>query len=112
MAGARRPAVTNGSFLAGAHRELSVVLIKCQGSVYCGCANLLARAAGRQVSPGPEVPYEDRRGVFVPRTVARVGRSRLVVGPCIACSFRSGVALALEILFFAPLLIVTKQERK
>ena len=52
-------AVTKGSFLAGAHRELSVVLIKCQGSVYRGCANLLARAAGRQVSPAAEVPYED-----------------------------------------------------
>ena len=34
----------------------------------------------------------------------------LVVGPCIACSLRSGVALAVEILFFAPLSIVTKQE--
>ena len=30
-------------FLAGAHWELSVALIKCQGSVYRGCANLLAR---------------------------------------------------------------------
>ena len=48
--------------------------------------------------------------MFVRRIVARVGRSRLVVGPCIACSLRSGVALALEILFFVPLLIVTKQE--
>ena len=56
---ARGPAVTKGSFLAGAHRKLSVALIKCQGSVYRGCANLLARAAGRQVSPGAEVPYED-----------------------------------------------------
>ena len=45
VAAARGPAVTKGSFLAGAHRELSVTLIKCQGSVYCGCANL--------------VPYED-----------------------------------------------------
>ena len=62
------------------------------------------------MSPGAEVPYEDCRGVFVRRTVARVGRNRLVVGPCIACSLRSGVALALEILFFAPLSIVTKQE--
>ena len=35
------------SFLAGAHRELSAALIKCQGSVYRGCADLLARAAGR-----------------------------------------------------------------
>ena len=52
-------AVTEGSLLAGAHRELSVALIKCQGSVYRGCANLMASAAGRQVSPGAEVPYED-----------------------------------------------------
>ena len=42
--------------------------------------------------------------------VARVGRSRLVVGPCISCSLRCGVALAPEILFFAPLSIVTKQD--
>ena len=59
VAAARGPAVTQGSFLAGAHRELSVALIKCQGSVCRGCANLLARVAGRQVSPGAEVPYED-----------------------------------------------------
>ena len=59
VAAARGPAVSKGSCLAGAHRELSVALIKCQGSVYRGCANLLARAAGRQVSPGAEVPYED-----------------------------------------------------
>ena len=58
VAAARAPAVTKGSFLAGEHRELSVALIKFQGSVYRGCANLLARAAGRQVSPGAEVPYE------------------------------------------------------
>ena len=42
--------------------------------------------------------------------VARAGSSRLVFGPCILCSLRSGVALAPEILFFAPLSIVTKQE--
>ena len=59
VAAARGPAVTKGSFLAGAHRELSVALIKCQRSVYRGCANLLARAAGRSVSPGAEVPYVD-----------------------------------------------------
>ena len=59
VAAARGPAVTKGSFLAGAHRELSVTLIKCQGSVYRGCAKLMARAAGRQVSPGPEIPYAD-----------------------------------------------------
>ena len=59
VAAVRGPAVTMGSFLAGTHRELSVALIKCQGSVYRGCANLLAGAAGRQVSPGAEVPYEN-----------------------------------------------------
>ena len=59
VAAARGPAVTKGSFLAGAYRELSVALIKSQGSVYHGGANLVARAAGRQVSPGAEVPYED-----------------------------------------------------
>ena len=47
------------SFLAAAHRELSVMLVKCQGSVYRGCANLLAQAAGHQALPGAGVPYED-----------------------------------------------------
>ena len=51
VAAAQGPAVTHGSFLAGAYRKLSVALIKCQGSVYRGCAKLMARAAGRQVSP-------------------------------------------------------------
>ena len=59
VAVAHGPAVTKGSLLAEAHRELSVALIKCQGSMYCGWANLLARAAGRQVSPGAEIPHED-----------------------------------------------------
>ena len=54
-----KPRLRKGSFLAGAHRELSVALIKCQGSAYRGAANLLARAAGRQVSPGAEVAFED-----------------------------------------------------
>ena len=57
VAAALGPAVTKGSFLAGAHREHGVALMKFEGSVYRGCANLLARAAGRQVSPGAEVPY-------------------------------------------------------
>ena len=51
--------VNDNVLMAGAHRELSVALIKCQGSVYRGCANLLARAAGRPVLPGAEVPYVD-----------------------------------------------------
>ena len=59
LAAARGPAVTKVSFLAGAHRELIVGLIKRQGSVHRGWTNLLARAAGRQVSPGAEVPCED-----------------------------------------------------
>ena len=57
---ARGPAVTKGSFLAGAHRELNVAMIKCQGSMYRGCANLMVQAAGRQASPGAEeAPYVD-----------------------------------------------------
>ena len=48
--------------------------------------------------------------VAVGHNIARVGCSRSVVGPCIACSLRSGVALAPGILYFAPLSIVTKQE--
>ena len=65
--------------------------------------------SGHQVSPGAEVPHEDRPKVFVRRIAAHVQRSRLVVSPCIACSLRSGVALALEILSFAPLSTETKQ---
>ena len=46
-------------------------------------------------------------------TVARVGCGRAVVGPCIACSLRSGVELAPEILYFAALSIEAKvPERK
>ena len=48
--------------------------------------------------------------MVVRHIAARVGSSRLVVGPCILCSLRSGVALAPEILFFAPLSIVTKKK--
>ena len=59
VAVARGPAVTKGSFLAGEHRKLSVALIKCQGSVCRGCANLMARAAGRQVTLGAQVPHEN-----------------------------------------------------
>ena len=42
--------------------------------------------------------------------IARVGCSRPVIGPGIAWSLRSGVAPAPEILCFAPLSIVMKQE--
>ena len=48
--------------------------------------------------------------VVVGHNIARVGCSRLVVGPCIACSLRSRVAPAPEILCFAPLSIAMKQE--
>ena len=70
----------------------------------------MERAARRQVSPGAELPYEDSHRVVFGHIVARVGCSRVVVGPCIACSLRFGVALAPELLYFAPLSIVTKQE--
>jgi hypothetical protein len=37
-------AVTRGSFLACAHRELSVALVQSQGYVYHSCVLLLAKA--------------------------------------------------------------------
>ena len=58
VAAARGYTVTERSLVADAHRELSVTLIKCQGSEYRDCANLMARAEGCQLSPGAEVPYE------------------------------------------------------
>jgi hypothetical protein len=59
VASARSPAVTRGSFLASAHRELSVALVQSQGYVYRSCALLLAKASGRQVLPGAEAPHLD-----------------------------------------------------
>ena len=46
--------------------------------------------------------------VVVGHNIARLGCSRSVVGPCIACSLRSRVAP--EILCFAPLSIVMKHD--
>lgn len=51
------PAVTRGSFLASAHRELSVALGQCQGAVDRDCANLLATAEERAVVFGTEILY-------------------------------------------------------
>ena len=76
VAAAQGPAVTKGSFLAGTQRELSVALIKCQGSVYRGCANLTARAAGRQVSPEAEVPCENGSRVVVGHVAAYLAEVR------------------------------------
>jgi hypothetical protein len=47
-------AVTRGSSLASAHRELSVALVQSQGYVYHSCALLLAKASGRPVFPGAD----------------------------------------------------------
>jgi hypothetical protein len=57
VASARSPAVTRGSFLASAHRELSVALVQSQGYVYRSCALLLAKTLGRPVLPGADTPY-------------------------------------------------------
>jgi hypothetical protein len=46
--------VTRGSFLASAHRELSVALVQSQGYVYRCSALLLAKASVRQVLPGSD----------------------------------------------------------
>ena len=72
-------------------------------------AALLARAAGRQVSPGTSAPMRTDVEVVVGHNFAFVGCSRLVVGPCIACSWRFRVAPAPEVLCFAPPSIVSKQ---
>jgi hypothetical protein len=59
VASARSLAVTRGSFLASAHRELSVALVQNQGYVYRSCALVLAKASGRPVLPGADTPYLD-----------------------------------------------------
>jgi hypothetical protein len=52
-------ALTRGSFLASAHRKLSVALVQSQGCVYRSCVLLLAKASGRPALPGVDVPYHD-----------------------------------------------------
>jgi hypothetical protein len=59
IASERSPAVTRGSLLASAHRELSVALAQNQGCVYRSCVLLLAKAAGRQVLPGADTAFLD-----------------------------------------------------
>jgi hypothetical protein len=51
--------VTRGSFLASAHRELSVALVQSQGYVYRSCKLLLAKVSGQPVLPGADTPYLD-----------------------------------------------------
>jgi hypothetical protein len=59
VASTRSLAVTRGSFLASAQRELSVALVQSQGYVYRSCALLLAKASGRPVLPAADAPYLD-----------------------------------------------------
>jgi hypothetical protein len=59
IASARFLAVPRESFLASVHRELSVALVQSQGYVYCSCALMLAKAAGRQVLHGADAPFLD-----------------------------------------------------
>jgi hypothetical protein len=56
---ARSLVVSRGSFLASAHRELSVALVQSQGYVYHSCTLLLAKASGWQVLPGADPPFLD-----------------------------------------------------
>jgi hypothetical protein len=51
--------VSRGSFLASAYRELSVALVCSKGFVYRASAKLLARASGRPVLEGSDVPFLD-----------------------------------------------------
>jgi hypothetical protein len=59
VASARSLAVTRGSFLASAHRKLSVALVQSQGYAYRSSALLLAKASGWPVLPGADTPYLD-----------------------------------------------------
>jgi hypothetical protein len=59
VASAPSLAVTRGSFLASAHRELSAAFVQSQGYVYISCVLLLAKASGRPVLPGADTPYLD-----------------------------------------------------
>jgi hypothetical protein len=59
IAWGRSLAVTRGSFLTSAHRELSVALVQSQGYIYRSCTLLLAKASGRRVLPGAETPFLD-----------------------------------------------------
>jgi hypothetical protein len=56
---ARSLAVTQGSFLASTHLELSVALVQSQGYVYSFCALLLAKASRRPVLLGADTPFLD-----------------------------------------------------
>jgi hypothetical protein len=58
-ASARSLAVTPGSFLASAHRELSVALVQIQGYAYRSCALLPAMASGRLVLTRADTPSID-----------------------------------------------------
>ena len=72
VAAARGLAVTKGSILAGAYHELSVALIKCQGSVYRGCANLMAvvtkRRSSRACIGNPKPEQETIKGTHAQET--------------------------------------------
>jgi hypothetical protein len=59
VASARPHAVTQGSFAACAHRELSVALVQSQGYVYRSCTLLLTMASGGPVLPGADTPNLD-----------------------------------------------------
>jgi hypothetical protein len=56
---ARSLAVTRGSFLGSAQRQLSVALVQSQGYVNSSCKLLLAKASRRPVLPGADTPYLD-----------------------------------------------------
>ena len=51
--------------------------------------------------------HNSRRGVVIGSRCCSPWSSRVVVGPCVECSSRSGVALAPDILSFALVSIVT-----
>jgi hypothetical protein len=56
IAASRTLDVSRGSFLLAHFLELSIALVCSQGVVYCASTNLLARASGRPVLEGSDIP--------------------------------------------------------
>jgi hypothetical protein len=105
--------VTPGSFLASAHQEMSEALVQSQGYVYHICALLLAKATGRTVLPGADVPYLYEALRCVCRVCVLVATSFCTTKCCSRCIrfFVLGFHPFNSFCFLsAPLLIVTASQ--
>jgi hypothetical protein len=76
-------AVTRGSYIAIAHRQVSATLVQGQGYVYRSCAPMLTKASGPQELPGADTH-------FPARTFCCLYGTWLLA---VTCSFSSGLVL-------------------